>query len=76
MGGGKGGGATDNSMELYQQQQADLARQRAENEAKERAQQEAEQARRDELRQQMLGSQITTDDDEDGDYSIQKNVLS
>lgn len=71
----------DNSMALYQQQQADLARQKAEQEEKERKQQEAEQARREQLRKQMLGEAVSTDDEEGenlggGDMAIQKNVLS
>lgn len=74
-GGGKGGGGgTDNSLELYREQQADLARQRAEEEAKEKAAAEAEQAQRDKLRKQMLGEAVTLDDDEDA--TISQNVLS
>ena len=74
MGGGKGAAPTDNSMALYQQQQADLARQKAEQEQKEKEQAEAERAKRDALRQQMLGESVKTEDDEDA--AITQNVLS
>lgn len=79
-GGGKSGQAYDNSLELYRQQQADLARQKAEEEAKEKAAAEAEQAKRDKLRQQMLGEAISTDDEEENmdtsNMAIQKNTLA
>lgn len=74
MGGGKGAAVSDNSMALYQQQQAQLAQEKAEQEAKEKEALEAEQAKRDALRKQMLGESIKTEDDEDA--AISQNVLS
>lgn len=77
-GGGKGAVPQDNTMQMYQMQQMQLAQEKAEQEAKEKAQQQAEQERRDKLREQMLGSAISTQDDEEdtGDLAIQKNTLS
>ena len=75
-GGGKGGGGgVDRSAELYAQQQADLARQKAEQEEKDRAAREAEQALRDELRAQMLGQRniLTSSGEEEG--AVVQNTL-
>ena len=72
-GGGKGGDVSDKSAELYAQQQADLARQKAEDEERERLAREEEQARRDELRQNMLGQRNVLSDDETA--TVTRNVL-
>ena len=73
MGDGKGG-AKDNSKEMYEKQQADLARTKSENDLQARAAREDEQKRKDELRRQMLGNRnASLGYDEDAE--IQKNVL-
>ena len=54
--GSKGGGEAGNARAIYEQQQADLARQKAALAAEEKAARQAEAARRDELRKQMLGN--------------------
>ena len=74
-GGGKSGGGTDRSAELYAQQQADLARQREDQEEKDRLAREAEQQMRDDLRAQMLGQRnmLTTGGEEEG--VVAQNVL-
>ena len=72
-GGGKGDSGSDKSAELYAQQQADLARQKAENEERERLAREEEQARRDELRRNMLGQRNMLSDDETA--TVTRNVL-
>jgi hypothetical protein len=77
-GGGKGAQPVDRSSELYAQQQADLARQRAEQEDKERAAREAERQLQEDLRSQMLGqrNQLTAGGLEEDDLgTIQQNTL-
>lgn len=71
-GGGKGSMPQDNSLELYREQQAALAAEKAEAEAKQQAEADAEKQRRDELRRQMLGNSVSTDE-ENG--AIQQNQL-
>ena len=74
--GGKGGSApVDNSRQLYEQQQADLAAERAAREEQERLQREEEQRRRDELREQMLGSRNILGGAEDEEATVTQNVL-
>lgn len=74
--GSKSGGAVNNSRAIYEQQQADLARQKAQLEAEEQAARQAEAARRDELRRQMLGSRdVLAGDAATGGATIQKSIL-
>ena len=74
MGGGGKSAPKDNSAQLYAQQQADLARQKAEQEAKEKAQRDEEERRRAELRANMLAQRdVLGSDDEDA--AVQRNVL-
>ena len=74
--GSKSGAAANNSRALYEQQQADLARQKAQLEAEEKAARQAEAARRDELRRQMLGNRdVLCGDAGAGDIAVREQVL-
>ena len=76
--GSKGGAASNNTRAIYEQQQADLARQKAQAAAEENAARQAEIARRDELRRQMLGNRdVLSGDTGQGvaGAAVQKTVL-
>ena len=74
--GSKGGGEAGNARAIYEQQQADLARQKAQLEAEENAARQAEIARRDELRKQMLGSRdVLTGDGGAGNVAVRQQIL-
>ena len=74
--GSKSGAQAGNARAIYEQQQADLARQKAQLEAEEKAARQAEAARRDELRRQMLGNRdVLTGDGGAGAVSIREQVL-
>ena len=76
MGGGKGGGGTDRTEELYRKQQADLARTKQDQEDKDRAARENEYALNRRLQEQMLGAgRNVFESNENEDARIVKNVL-
>ena len=74
--GSKSGAEDGNARAIYEQQQADLARQKATLAAEEKAARQAEAARRDELRRQMLGNRdVLTGDNGAGAMRIREQVL-